>query len=178
MRFDQETGQYEDERPVVSFVGVVPVDRPELVIAVVLNEPEGQATGGKMAAPVFREIAASSLHYRRVPGDVPAVAEAGYVVRYCSTNQIEGGGNPSEGAGIVRTGPLGGWLMPDLRSLPFRTALRALEGLPVTVKIEGSGLILAQDPLPGASIFAHQSIKLAGLSNGRSGPAREGAGKK
>jgi hypothetical protein len=68
--------------------------------------------------------------------------------------------------------------MPDLRSLPFRTALRALEGLPVTIRVEGAGLISAQDPLPGASIFAHQSIKLAGLSNGRPGPAREGTGKK
>ncbi len=178
MRFDQETGRYEDDRPVVSFVGVVPVDRPELVIAVVLNEPEGQATGGKMAAPVFREIAASSLHYRRVPGDVPAIAEAGYVVQYCSANQIEGGGSPSEGAGVVRTGPPGAWLMPDLRSLPIRTALRALEGLPVTIQVEGSGMILVQDPPPGASVFAHQSIRLAGLSDGRTGAAREGTGKK
>jgi cell division protein FtsI (penicillin-binding protein 3) len=176
MRFDQETGRYEHERPVVSFVGVVPVDRPELVIAVVLNEPEGQATGGKMAAPVFREIAASSLHYRQVQGDVSAIAEAGYAVRYCSTNQIQGV-SLSQGLGAARTGPPGAWLMPDLRSLPFRTALRALEGLPVTIRVEGSGRILKQDPLPGASILAHQSIRLAGLSDGRTGSAREGTGK-
>ena len=176
MRFDQETGRYEHERPVVSFVGVVPVDRPELVIAVVLNEPEGQATGGKMAAPVFREIAASSLHYRHVPGDVPAIAEAGYAVQYCSANQIQGV-SPSQGVGAARTGPPGAWLMPDLRSLPFRTALRALEGLPVTIRVEGSGRILEQDPLPGASILAHQSIRLAGPSDGRTGSAREGTGK-
>lgn len=181
MRFDQETGRYEHDRPVVSFVGVVPADRPELVIAVVLNEPEGQASGGKMAAPVFREIAASSLHYRQVPGDVPAIpaiAEAGYAVQYCSANQVEGGQSPSEGAGVVRTGSPGAWLMPDLRSLPIRTALRALEGIPVTIQVEGSGRILGQDPPPGASIIAHQSIRLAGLSDGRTGSARGGTGKK
>jgi cell division protein FtsI (penicillin-binding protein 3) len=176
MRFDQETGRYEHERPVISFVGIVPVNRPELVIAVVLNEPEGQATGGKMAAPVFREIAASSLHYRRVPGDMPAIAEADYAVQHCSANQtVEG--SPFKGAGVVRTRPPGAWLMPDLRSLPFRTALRALEGLPVTIRVEGSGIILGQDPLPGASISAHQSIRLAGLPEGRTGSAREGTGK-
>lgn len=69
-------------------------------------------------------------------------------------------------------------MMPDLRSLPIRTALRALEGLPVTIQVEGSGMILVQDPPPGASVFAHQSIRLAGLSDGRTGAAREGTGKK
>jgi len=177
-RFDQKAGRYSNERPVVSFVGIVPADRPELVIAVVLNEPEGQASGGMMAAPVFREIAASSLHYRQVPGDdVPSIAEAGYAVRYCSANQVERG-RPSDGAGVARIGPRGAWLMPDLRSLPFRTALRVLEGLPVTIQVEGSGRILGQDPPPGVSIVAHQAIRLAGLSDGRTGSAREGTGKK
>ena len=126
-----------------------------------------------MAAPVFREIAASSLHYRHVPGDVPEIAEAGYEVRFCSANQVEGG-SPSEAAGVVPAGPPGAWLMPDLRSLPFRTALRALEGLPVTIRVEGSGRIVGQDPLPGASIIAHQSIRLAGLSDERGGSTRKG----
>jgi cell division protein FtsI (penicillin-binding protein 3) len=176
-RVDQETGRYVEERPVVSFIGVVPADRPELVIAVVLNEPEGRATGGMVAAPLFREIAASSLHYLQVPVDQPAVAREGYSIRYCSADQVEEE-NRSERARLIRKGPQGAWLMPDLRSLPFRTALRVLEGLPVSVQVEGHGTVSGQDPLPGASIVAHQSVRLAGLPDERAGSATEGTRKK
>lgn len=40
-----------------SFVGLVPADKPELVIAVAVDDPGNTAYGGTVAAPVFREIA-------------------------------------------------------------------------------------------------------------------------
>ncbi len=164
-RFDPKTGQYSKERPVVSFVGIVPADMPQLVIAVVLNEPEGRASGGKMAAPVFKEIAFSSLHYMQGTGAVPALEGPGPAVRHCSANQGEEGRERWR-AGVIRSGAGGALIMPDLRSMPFRTALRALEGLPVTIQMKGSGRILDQDPPPGASILAYQTVRLAGLSDG------------
>jgi cell division protein FtsI (penicillin-binding protein 3) len=176
-RFDPESNQYSNERPVVSFVGIVPADTPELVIAVVLNEPEGKASGGTMAAPVFREIAAASLHYRCVPGPMPWIAETNYVVRHCSAESVDERRDPGT-PGVTWIGPQGAWMMPDLRSLPFRTAFRALEGLPVTIEVEGSGRILHQDPAPGAFISAGHILRLAGLTDHRKGPAGEELGQK
>ncbi len=177
-QFDPATGQYSDDRPIVSFIGIVPADRPDLVIAVVLNEPEGHASGGAMAAPVFREIAASSLHYRQVPGDVTRVAEAGREVQYCSLSGFEGHGSPHERGRTPRIGSQDAGTMPDLHSLAFRTALRALEGLPVTVQVEGSGRVLGQDPPAGASVSEGRTVRLMGFPLRRIAAAGKEAGKR
>ena len=176
-RFDPESNQYSNERPVVSFVGIVPADRPEMVIAVVLNEPEGKASGGMTAAPLFREIASSGLHYRRVSGQMPSIAETNYPFQYCSAESLDERRNVGM-PGVARIGPQGTWTMPDLRSLPFRTAFRALEGLPVNIEVEGSGRILRQDPGPGASICAGHTLRLAGLTDHLKRSAGEASGQK
>ncbi len=165
-RYDPELGRYTDERPVVSFVGIVPAGDPQMVIAVVLNGPEGQASGGGTAAPVFREIARSALHYRQVQSDGPLLAERGGEVRRGTVEPLEEE-QASHGTDAPRVTERGDWMMPDVRSLPLRAALRALEGLPVKIQVEGSGRILGQDPLPGSIVQTGQAIRLAGLPRGR-----------
>jgi cell division protein FtsI (penicillin-binding protein 3) len=66
-KFDPSIGRYSTKIHTASFVGFVPVDDPVLAIVVVIDEPEGDFYGGDVAAPVFREIAAQSLRYLRVP---------------------------------------------------------------------------------------------------------------
>lgn len=44
-----------------SFVGFIPVDKPKVVIFVSIDEPVGVIYGGKVAAPVFKEIAQEIL---------------------------------------------------------------------------------------------------------------------
>jgi cell division protein FtsI (penicillin-binding protein 3)/stage V sporulation protein D (sporulation-specific penicillin-binding protein) len=60
------TGKY-----VASFVGMVPVKKPRLVVLVVVNEPSRGIFGGTVAAPAFAEIAKFDLQYLGVPPDVP-----------------------------------------------------------------------------------------------------------
>jgi len=62
-----ETGTYAADRYVSSFIGFVPVEHPELVILVVVDEPQVQRYGGIVAAPVFRQIALKSLTYLNIP---------------------------------------------------------------------------------------------------------------
>ena len=50
-----------------SFVGIVPVDKPEVVIVVVIFRPRGEFFGGKVAAPVFARIAEEILPSLKVP---------------------------------------------------------------------------------------------------------------
>src|SRR5690606_27897058 len=55
-------GEYSTTKYVVSFIGYAPVDNPELVIYVNVDEPnDSRAGGGKVAAPVFREVMLKSL---------------------------------------------------------------------------------------------------------------------
>ncbi|HXF83585.1 MAG TPA: penicillin-binding transpeptidase domain-containing protein, partial [bacterium] len=60
-------GGYDPDRYVASFVGLVPADRPQLAVLVILDEPRGAYYGSEVAAPVFREVAAQALWYLRVP---------------------------------------------------------------------------------------------------------------
>ena len=57
-------GSYSQEHFVASFVGMVPAERPQLVIVIVLDEPRrGSHTGGAAAAPVFRELAEFAVEH-------------------------------------------------------------------------------------------------------------------
>jgi len=58
------TGKY-----VASFVGMVPVKKPRLVILVVVNEPTRGIFGGQVAAPAFADIAKFDLQHLGVAPD-------------------------------------------------------------------------------------------------------------
>lgn len=58
---------YSPNRYVSSFVGVVPIENPRLVILVSVWEPKGAYYGGTVAGPAVRNIARRSLRYMNVP---------------------------------------------------------------------------------------------------------------
>ncbi len=66
---DPDTGEYSHERYVSSFVGFVPADNPRFALVVVVFEPKKQYYGGRVAAPVFSDIASQALAYMNVPRD-------------------------------------------------------------------------------------------------------------
>lgn len=53
--------KYRKDKRVVSFVGLGPVSDPRIVVAVMLDQPKLDATGGKAAAPVFSKVMAQAL---------------------------------------------------------------------------------------------------------------------
>ena len=66
---DEGKKGYSEDKYMSSFVGYVPSKKPRLVIMVGIDEPEGVAWGGEVAAPVFKEIARQSLRYLKVPSE-------------------------------------------------------------------------------------------------------------
>lgn len=68
-KFDPSTNSYSDKRSIASFVGFVPAHHANIVLLVMLDEPQGESLGGIAAAPVFREVAKQVLRYLRVPPD-------------------------------------------------------------------------------------------------------------
>jgi cell division protein FtsI (penicillin-binding protein 3) len=49
-------GQYSATKFVASFVGMVPASKPQLVVLVVVDDPQGSIYGGSVAAPAFQKI--------------------------------------------------------------------------------------------------------------------------
>ncbi|MGH2967284.1 MAG: peptidoglycan D,D-transpeptidase FtsI family protein [Solirubrobacterales bacterium] len=63
-------GGYSDSRFIASFVGFAPAQDPRLLVAVVVNAPQGgNYYGGTVAAPAFEEIAKFALPYLEIPPD-------------------------------------------------------------------------------------------------------------
>jgi cell division protein FtsI (penicillin-binding protein 3) len=57
-----------------SFIGFAPAERPQVVVAVVIDQPTRGYYGGSVAAPVFKEVASSALRRLGVVPTLPAKA--------------------------------------------------------------------------------------------------------
>ncbi len=62
-KVDPDTGEYSDTRYIASFMGFAPARHPQLLVAVVVDEPQGAIYGGQVAAPAFQKIVAFALPY-------------------------------------------------------------------------------------------------------------------
>jgi cell division protein FtsI (penicillin-binding protein 3) len=62
-----EDGTYSETKYVASFIGFAPADDPQLLAAVIVDQPQGDIYGGSVAAPAFGEIAAFALPYLGIP---------------------------------------------------------------------------------------------------------------
>jgi cell division protein FtsI (penicillin-binding protein 3) len=56
-------GHYSESKYVASFIGFAPAQDPQLLVAVIVDQPQGDIYGGSVAAPAFGEIASFALPY-------------------------------------------------------------------------------------------------------------------
>ncbi len=71
-------GTYSTQRHFASFTGFFPYDQPQVVITVIVNEPQmekGAGAGGLVAAPAFRNLAIRTANYLGIPYAEPLVAQ-------------------------------------------------------------------------------------------------------
>jgi cell division protein FtsI (penicillin-binding protein 3) len=64
--FDPVNGGYGDG-VVASFIGMAPLDDPQLVVAVALVNPKKGRYGGQLAGPVFKRVMTYALQARHIP---------------------------------------------------------------------------------------------------------------
>jgi cell division protein FtsI/penicillin-binding protein 2 len=62
-----ENGGYSKTKYIASFIGFAPAQNPQLLAAVIVDEPQGEIYGGSVAAPAFGQIAEFTLPYLGVP---------------------------------------------------------------------------------------------------------------
>lgn len=172
-KIDPTTGKYTDAHYVASFVGFVPVERPRLAMAVVLDEPMGGThAGGSVAAPVFRRVGEMALRYLGVTprGSVP--------MKLSELSEKAKDGDPAEGtyqvlsearaaeapaAGVVTpSAPMrpGETRVPDFSGWPAREVVKAAVELGLTPNVEGTGRVSRQDPPAGTVLPKGSTVKL------------------
>jgi membrane peptidoglycan carboxypeptidase len=137
-------GRYSNSDYNVSFVGFVPSRRPALTILVVIDTPrKAPAYGGTVAAPVFRRIAEAALQQLGVP---PSINPAAPIV--ATTHQVMPE-SPARVSTPTITQVGGQPVMPDMRGLSLREALRVANSLGLTMTSDGDGVVTTQSPSPG-----------------------------
>ena len=70
--------RYSKDHLVVSFIGLAPATNPRLVVAVMIDDPKVKnASGGRLAAPLFSKIMANALRVMDVaPDNLPQIKRA------------------------------------------------------------------------------------------------------
>jgi cell division protein FtsI (penicillin-binding protein 3) len=169
-------GRYQKSDYNASFVGFLPSRKPALAILVVIDSPHGRGyTGGVVSAPVFKRIAEAAVTYlgiaptlnaappvlvaRHDPVETPSVTAQPAVATVGSSAMFE----------IAKSG-----VMPDLRGLSAREALRVLSQIGLTARMTGDGVVVSQTPEPGATLVRGDACALR-LNRHVAGSATGGA---
>jgi cell division protein FtsI/penicillin-binding protein 2 len=64
---DPVNGGYSKTKYYASFIGYAPAHDPRILVAVMVDEPQGMIYGGEVAAPAFEKIVSFALPYLRIP---------------------------------------------------------------------------------------------------------------
>ena len=130
-----EPDENADSYYVASFIGIAPVENPEVVVLIALHNPAGTASGGSMAAPVAAQILTEVLPYLGIPSDDVSVDNSN-----------------------ITTSTL-----PDVRNKTAAEAKKIIEEAGFNCKISGDDLtVLVKDqvPKPGTALIPGGSVNL------------------
>jgi cell division protein FtsI (penicillin-binding protein 3) len=171
-------GRYDSSKFLSSFVGIVPADNPRLVVAVMIDEPQGIHYGGVVAAPAFKAIAEGALRYLGVAPSSPAVAQDKPIkkpskpepraavaepepdspgldepaaVVASEEGEVEDGALAEDDEAPTTAQASGPVAFPDFTGMSMGEAIRAARKAGVELIPSGSGVAASQSPRPGAT---------------------------
>ncbi len=123
----------------VSFIGAFPQEKPKYVIYVGVDTPQGTASGGFVAAPIFREIGKGIIDIKGEERKVIVLNNINYApvekemrqnITYSNITTLN---SKDE--------------MPDFRGLALREAIRVANLKRIGLEIIGTGTVYYQEPV-------------------------------
>ncbi len=154
---DLVTGGYTSDSFMAAFTGYLPAEAPRVVIAVVLDEPGTQHTGGAVAAPVFAEIGAAAMRVLGVLPNEPVAAPLAPVAREEVMARVQALESPvaSKPAGQEGT-------VPSFAGLSAAEALARFFETDIGLELEllGSGHVVRQEPVAGTRLGKVERLTL------------------
>ncbi|MEC9488051.1 MAG: stage V sporulation protein D [Halanaerobium sp.] len=125
---------YNQEMYDSSFLGFVPVDKPQLVILIVLNKVTSYPYyGGQIVAPIFKSVARDILRYLEIP---PQSQDA---IEFPARDDLVE--------------------VPDLKGVGLEEARRKIQSKGLNFALEGMGdEVVDQVPIPGAMVPAGSTV--------------------
>lgn len=152
-----------------SFIGVLPVNNPRLVIYSWVDEPNVQ-WGGTVAAPIFRMVGEHAVRILGIPASEPV--QPARLAHYAKSVSSD---TPPQATPLLPGSPeTGKALMPDLRGLTMREAAEALYRLGIEAEMVGTGYVVQQQPPPHSPLGPHEkSLLVFGRHMGDASPGED-----
>ncbi len=149
-KYSRKVREYSD-RVISSFIGVVPYDNPEVCIYVVIDDPSDREHGGRIAAPVFRDVAERILPYMGVKKGIDRKFDPVKIMQ--------------------RDASFDGRIMPDFTGMGPREAIALLSDMKKRAghefTVSGTGRVIVQKPAPGTALIKNQPIQILMDEDGR-----------
>lgn len=140
---------YDPVNCIASFIGFIPADQPKLLIAVMIDSPQGLQWGGLVAGPVFKEIGQNLVAYLGILPATGRDSEYAQVKNKTEKRQIAAA-RPAP-APLVR--------VPDLAGLDPQACRAALQQQGLRAEFLGrGGRIKRQRPASGTQVAAGSPI--------------------
>jgi cell division protein FtsI (penicillin-binding protein 3) len=143
-------GEYSKQKYFSSFIGFMPSRKPAIAVLVMVDAPSaGPYFGGLVAAPIFKRIGEIAVRHLGIPRSINPETPV-VLARNIAPS-------PARPVTFVSTSPRGDdggqtGVMPDLRGLSARAAVRTLARLGLVPRMKGSGFVAGQRPEAGAPI--------------------------
>lgn len=163
-KVDPRTKSYSNKY-MANFVGIAPIDDPNVVIVVIFDEPKKSHYGGSVAAPAFAEIASQILPYRGVfPKEVytGVLNPFDNLLKFYKSTPSQQTEEPVLAA--QDTVPEGRVLVPDLRGLTAFGAIERAKSAGLELQLKDQGYVVSQWPSAGSLSYpmARVEVKLEG----------------
>jgi len=161
------SGKYSRQKYHASFIGFFPADNPQLVCLVIVNSPQTEKYGGKVAAPIFKKIAERIINtdlknFQQREKYIESKTVDEHILKTISDNDNKK--NIINASYVQENNELkknyDNNLMPDLKGRTVREALISLNLLGLKYDIRGSGIVVSQSINPGIRIKQNQVCRL------------------
>lgn len=154
-----------------SFVGLVPITNPRLVVVVTLNGTHGSnGYGGRAAAPVFHAVTTEALRLLEIPKDLPDEPAPVLVAQKSAPPDddvamadlsiepnilLDSEDDDDQPAGAAK-GPM----VPDFKGKTMRDVLAEAAAKGLVIQPDGSGVARLQYPAAGATLRQGERIRV------------------
>ena len=141
-------GVYDPRRHFASFMGFFPADKPQYGMLFMLDDPAGDADGGSVAAPLFKQVGDAVMRYRLTGRDNDQEPDLKLSLRDWPVSEND------EAVVHVEIGKV-----PDLTGLTLKSAIHRVVLAGGVPRLENLGAgaagayrVQGQNPAPGANL--------------------------
>jgi len=158
-KFNRKEGKYFEKRYISSFIGAFPLENPQYIILVKIDDPIKNKYASISAAPAFRNIALYLTGRMKRKDDIspvkyhPGSTGKNEIISYLKPDKID----PLEelkknGARLFK--------LPDLKNMSLRQAMKTLKKINPDFIVSGSGSVFSQWPEAGKYVLKNSKIRI------------------